>query len=152
METPKTNLVLLFAIALVAIVTTALVAGLVPALHMIQSSGNVKALGIAVYRDEGCTQNLTSIDWGFVEAEKSYAEEIWVKNTGNAPAKLNMTTENWEPTSAKDYITLVWDLEGNTLEAGKIVKATLTLSVSANVVQTSIRDFSFTIVIIGNEF
>ncbi|MEM2780757.1 MAG: hypothetical protein QW791_07840 [Candidatus Bathyarchaeia archaeon] len=152
METPKTNLVLLFVIALVAIVTTALVAGLVPALHMIQSSGNVKALGIAVYGDEGCTQNLTSIDWGFVEVEKSYAEEIWVKNTGNAPVKLNMTTENWEPTSAKDYITLVWDLEGNTLEAGKIVKATLTLSVSANVVQTSIRDFSFTIVIIGNEF
>jgi hypothetical protein len=63
-----------------------------------------------------------------------------------------MTTEGWNPAEAEGYITLTWDKEGATLNVKQLVKATLTLTVSASVTQTNVRDFSFTIVITGNEY
>lgn len=150
METPKTNLAVVFAIALAAMVTTALVAGLLPAIQRIQSSGNVKTLGIAVYSNEECTLNLTSIDWGFVEAGRNYTKTIWVKNTGNTQVTLNMTTESWNPANAKNYIALNWNREATSLSVGQKVSAVLTLSVSASATQAGITTFSFTIVIKGS--
>lgn len=150
MEIQKLNLAAVFSIALAAMVMTALAASLLP-VQRIPSSGSVKTLGIGVYSDSACTQELTSINWGVVEAGGTRQREIWIKNVGNTQVKLNMTTESWNPAGAKNYITLTWDKEAHALEAGQSFKATLTLSVSANVVQTSIIDFSFTIVIRGNE-
>jgi len=152
MEAPKTNLAVIFTIALTAMIMTALATSLLPAQRKIPSSGNVKTLGIAVYGDEACTQSLTFIDWGLVEPGGSRRREIWINNTGNTQVKLNMTTEGWNPAEAKNYITLTWDKEGTPLSVNQLVKATLTLTVSASVTQTNIRDFSFTIVITGNEY
>lgn len=150
MEVQKTNLAVVFAVALAAMVMTALAASLLPA-QRIPSSGSVKTLVIGVYSDSACTQNLTTINWGLVEAGGNRQQEIWIKNLGNTRVKLNMTTESWNPIEAKNYITITWDKEGQGLDAGQSVKAVLTLTVSASVVQTSIRDFSFTIVIRGSE-
>jgi len=152
MEAPKTNLAVIFTIALAAMIMTALAASLLPVQRKIPSSGNIKTLGIAVYEDEACTKNLTSINWGLVEPGGSRQKEVWINNTGNTRVKLNMTMEGWNPAEAENYITLTWDKEGVLLSANQLVKATLTLTVSASVTQTNIKDFSFTIVITGNEY
>lgn len=152
MEAPKAHLAVAFAIALAAMATTALVAGLLPALQRIQSTGNVKSLGIAVYKDRDCTYNLTDINWELVEAGKNYTRTIWIKNTGNTRVILNMTTESWDPPKAKNHITLTWNRERSILSAGQSINATLTLTVLASVVQTDIVRFSFTIVITGTEY
>jgi hypothetical protein len=152
MEAPKTNLAVIFTIALAAMIMTALAASLLPAQRKIPSSGNIKTLGITVYADEACTQSLTFIGWGLVEPGSSYKRDIWINNTGNTQVKLSMTTEGWNPAEAEGYITLTWDKEGATLNVKQLVKATLTLTVSASVTQTNVRDFSFTIVITGNEY
>lgn len=152
MEAPKSNLAVVFTIALAAMIVTALAASQL-ALQRVPSSGSVmKTLRIAVFQDAACKQNLTSIDWGLVEAGKSYQRVIWIKNTGNTPVKLNMTTESWDPAGARDYIHLTWNREEQSLAVGQSFNATLTLSVSSNVVQTGVRDFTFTIVISGYEY
>jgi len=150
MEAPKSNLAIVFAIALAAMITTALATSQL-ALHRVPSSGSVKTLRIAVFQDATCKQNLTSINWGLVEAGGSRQQPIWIKNTGNTPVRLNMTTENWSPSQAKYYITLSWDKEGRVLDAGQVIDATLKLEVSQSVAQTNIMEFSFTIVITGIE-
>ncbi|MEM1540104.1 MAG: hypothetical protein QXJ07_01805 [Candidatus Bathyarchaeia archaeon] len=150
MEAPKSNLALVFAIALAAMIVTALAASQL-ALQKIPSSGSVKTLRVAVFQDAECKQNLTFIDWGLVEAGKGYQRVIWIKNIGNTPVKLNMTTESWSPPEAKAHITLSWDRERLVLNGGQAVNATLRLDVSTSVAQTNIMEFSFTIVITGAE-
>jgi len=99
----------------------------------IPSSGLVVAVNVGVYSDAGCTLNLTSIDWGNVYPGGSVPRTIYVKNTGNAPITLSMTTTAWNPTIAAGQINVAWDKENTVLNAGQSASATLTLSVSQNV-------------------
>ena len=62
----------------------------------IPSSGMVVAVNVGVYSDSACTLNLTSIDWGNVYPGGSVPRTIYVKNTGNAPITLSMTTALWK--------------------------------------------------------
>ena len=152
MEIPKANLAVVFTIALIAMIVTALAASLLSTQRRIESSGNIKTLRIAVCSNPDCTENLTFINWGLVEAGRSQQRVIWIKNTGNTPAILNMTTESWNPTEAKNHIILTWNKEGFILSVGQSIEATLTLSVLTSVTQTNITEFSFTIVITGIEY
>ncbi|MEM3697197.1 MAG: hypothetical protein QXQ94_06830 [Candidatus Bathyarchaeia archaeon] len=150
MEPQKINMVAILSVALTVMVIVALVAGLSPVYHTITNSGNVKTIGISVYSNQECTTVLNSISWGNLEKEKSYTRDFWVKNTGNSRVKLNMTTENWSPSNAKNYLTLTWDLEGLVLEVNQQpIKGTFTLRVASNAAS---GNFSFTIVITGTEY
>jgi hypothetical protein len=152
METQKINAAVVLAIALTGIIVSALAAGLLAAYQRVPNQGIVKAIGVGVYSDTACTQNLTFINWGFLEPGASYTRDVWIKNIGNSRISLNMTTESWNPISAKDYIILRWDREGQVLDATQSVKAVLTLSVLTGITATNITDFSFTIVITGTEY
>jgi hypothetical protein len=72
---------------------------------------------------------------------------VYVKNTGNAAVTLNMTTSAWSPSSASSYITLTWNQTGTVLQAGGVVTAGLTLTVSSSI--SGITSFSFNITISG---
>ena len=72
----------------------------------IPSSGLVVAVNVGVYSDAACTLNLTSIDWGSVYPGGSVPRTIYVKNTGNAPITLSMTTTSWNPTIAVGQIAV----------------------------------------------
>jgi hypothetical protein len=151
METQRMNVAMVLAIALTLIIVSALAASLLTAYQKVPTQGSVKAVGVGVYSDAACTNNLTSIDWGFLEPGTNYTRDIWVKNIGNTRIMLNMTTESWNPAFASNYITLGWDREGQFLNATQSFKAVLTLSVSKAINATNITDFSFTIVITGTE-
>ena len=114
----------------------------------IPSSGLVVAINVGVYSDAGCTLNLTSIDWGSVYPGGSVSKTIYVKNTGNAPITLSMTTASWNPTIAAGQINLAWDRENTVLNAGQSTSATLTLSVSQNV--SGVTSFSMNIIVAGS--
>jgi hypothetical protein len=151
METQKFNIAVIFAIALTAMVVTALAASLLTAYQRVPNYGSVKAVGVGVYGDSTCRNNLTSIDWGFLEPGLNTTKDIWIKNIGNMKIKLNMTTENWDPNSASDHIELSWDVEGRVLDVNQSIKAVLTLFVSTDIKETGITRFEFTIVIKGTE-
>ena len=146
MKTGKMNILLLVA-ALVGVATVASI-GLTQ--RRIPSRGTVyiKVLGVEVYWDPECTSTVTEIDWGTLEPSDVTSKTLYVKNTGNAAVTLSMATENWTPAEAGTYITVTWDIEGSTLNAGATLMASITLRVSAEI--SGISDFSVEIVISGS--
>jgi hypothetical protein len=114
----------------------------------IPSSGLVVAVNVGVYSDTGCTLTLTSIDWGSVYPGDSVPRIIYVKNTGNAPITLSMTTTAWNPAGAAGQINVAWDKENAVLNSGQSTSATLTLSVSQSI--SGVTSFSVNIVITGS--
>jgi hypothetical protein len=138
----------LIAIVATGILLTLVTSGALLATQQVPSTGTVSAVNVGVYTNSGCTSNCTSISWGTISPGSSTTYTVYVKNTGNVPVTLSMTTSGWNPTSANGPITLAWNREGTSLNAGDSVSATLTLTVSSSI-SSSITNFSFNIVITG---
>lgn len=113
----------------------------------ISNMGSVKAIGVGVYWDQNCTNAVSAIDWGILEPGSTKNVTVYIRNEGNSIVSLNMTTSNWNPSNATEYITLNWDYNGQQLNPESVAKVTLILTVSANV--TGITNFSFDIIIAG---
>jgi len=115
----------------------------------IQNYGTVKSLNVGVYWDSGCTNATTIANWGMLSPGASANVILYVRNEGNVAVKLSMTTQNWNPSTALNYMALGWNRQAQTLNAGSSTQATLTLSVFQNA--TGITNFSFDIIINGAE-
>jgi hypothetical protein len=139
----------ILAIAMTSLIVIGLAASSLVAYQRVPNSGNVKAVEVGVYWDSACTNNVTSIDWGFLEPGSTVSKTVYVKNNGNTRLMLNMTKDSWSPTSASLYITLSWNREGYVLEPGAYVQTVLTLSVSQSI--SGVTSFSFNIIITGTE-
>ena len=111
--------------------------------------GTVKAMGVGVYWDSGCSNSVTSVNWGTVEPGSTNDVTVYIRNEGNAAETLSSTAENWNPSTASMYMSLSWDYGGQVIDVGEVVQVTLSLSVSASV--TGITSFSFDIVIVGSD-
>ena len=142
---PRMTLLGLLALALIGSFG---VYGLLTSSRNISSSGTVKAINVEVYWDQGCSQIVENVDWGYAEPGDNVSRTIYIKNSGNVPLTLGLSYSDWVPTEAGDFITLEWDQEGTTINAGDIQQAALTLTISD--VITGVTDFSFNIVIEGS--
>ena len=91
---------------------------------------------------------MSAVEWGSIEAGSSVNKKAYIKNSGDQSVTLSLTTENWNPAGAADYITLSWNYDGSALGPGAVVEVTLTLTVDSAI--TGIEDFNFDIVIIGS--
>jgi hypothetical protein len=132
------------------VTVSALVSGLLIASQTIPNTGNVKAVGVGVYSDSGCSQEVLSIPWGTLDPGETSHETVYICNDGNVAVVLTMTTENWDPSSASSHITLSWNLEeGYVLDPEESVETVLTLSVSSSI--SGVESFTFDIVITGTE-
>lgn len=148
MELRKISTGAAIAIAATGLFMTLLTTGLLMSSQTLQSNGTVTGVNVGVYSDSSCTQNLTSIDWGSLYPGNSTTRIIYVKNTGSLPVTLTLTTGSWNPSSANGPITLSWDRESTSLDAGQSISATLTLTVSSSI-SSSITTFSFNAIITG---
>ena len=106
------------------------------------------AVEIDVYEDSSCSTVLTSVDWGEIEAGRSATASLYVKNNGDSSVVLGLSSENWSPGEAEDYISLYWDYGGSSISPGDGVGITLTLDVDVGCPELS--SFSFDIVITGS--
>lgn len=147
MALQKITIGTILGIVMLSIVGSAL--GLLVATRTFSNTGNVKAIGVSVYWDSQCTNAVSSISWGALDAGTTKDVTIYVKNEGNVAVTLNMTTSNWDPQSAQSYMTLTWNRESYVLSAGTAIQTLLTLSVSSSV--TGVTNFSFNIIITGTE-
>ena len=136
----------IFVIAFVA--SMAVAYGLISVSVRLSSVGTVKALGVGVYWDSGCSQTVSFIDWGLAEPGTVKNVTVYIKNEGNAPITLSLQTANWNPSNAADYISLSWNYNGQTIGPNQVAAITLSLSISSNI--QGITTFSFDIVIVGN--
>jgi hypothetical protein len=137
------------AIFVIALLSIGIAYGIINYLR-IPNTGKIKAIQLEIYKDADCTTPLIQINWGNVSPSESYQYEAYIINKGNIPLTLTMKTENWNPSNAKDYITLTWDRENATLQPNSPLKATFTLTI-ASTIPTNITNFYFEIVIYGNE-
>jgi hypothetical protein len=146
------------AIAVMSIVVSAL--GALVTTHTIPNSGNIRVVTpppppppasvvVGVYSDSGCTTALPSISWGTLDPGGSTNATAYLKNEGNVPVTLTMSTGNWTPSSASSYFTLTWNRQNYVLAVGSVVQATLTLSVSSSI--SGITNFSFDITITATQ-
>jgi hypothetical protein len=114
----------------------------------ISSVGTFKAIGIGVYWDSSLTNRVTEINWGLLEAGDKKSFTIYISNEGNAPLTLSISTSNWNPPSAANYVTLTWSSTGQTINVGATAQLTLTLTVSEGV--SGINSFDFDITAVGS--
>ena len=142
----------------IGIAITVLLVLFVSISHVISSStffattsttGHLIQEGVSLYDDSDCTIPLLSIQWGTLNPGDSKNHTLYVYNNNTVSMRLNMSTSNWIPANASDYISLTWDREDYSLAAKSSIDATLTLSIAANV--TGFVDFAFDITIRGTQ-
>lgn len=110
--------------------------------------GTPQSLNINLYNDSACTKPLTTIQWGQFSPGGSKTQTIYIKNTGNVPATLSLTTDTWSPTNATTYLSITWNKESTSLAVGQSVAAAITLTVDSNI--TGITSFSCNINIVAS--
>lgn len=132
----------------VAIVSVALVAALLSASQTMTNAGTVTGKGVGVFWDSAGTNKTTLISWGTLSPGDTKSCLVYVKNVGNDPVILSMTTSAWVPSNASSSISLVWNCTGYVLPLhNAFVACNLVLNVSSST--TGITDFSFNITIAG---
>jgi hypothetical protein len=128
---------------------------LLAASQNIPNTGSLETIGVNAYWESSCINNVTYINWtqinqGYLEPGTTIDVTIYIKNNGNIPLVLNMTTDNWSPPGACNDIALSWNCEGHVLNTtSPVVQTVLTLSVSPN---CEVTKFYFDIIIIGREY
>jgi hypothetical protein len=136
---------LAMALACVAAVTWVIVTYALTSSYVLHSSGTIKGLGVGIYSDSGCTRTLTSIDWGIADPGSTKNVTIYARNDGNTPVTLSLSTANWNPSNAANYISLSWNYNGQTIAANQVIQIILSLSISSSI--QGITAYSFDIVI-----
>jgi hypothetical protein len=108
-------------------------------------AGSIGGVGVGIYWDQACTNRTLSLHWGLINPVSNNALTVYIRNEGNSPVSLWLTTSNWTPSAASGYMTLNWNYSGRTLSADEVSPMELTLSISPTV--SGITDFSFDTVI-----
>ena len=112
-------------------------------------SGTINTVNVEAYSDAACTVPCTALNVGSVNPGSTVTQTIYIKNTGNVPVTLTMTTSNWSPTGANSYLGLSWNRQNAVLNAGASVSATLTLTVASDT--GSLTTFSVSVTITGTQ-
>jgi hypothetical protein len=140
-----------------ALVALVLISGfmLYQVMSAIQLSSTISTVGtlklnadMGVYQDSSFSSRVAELDWGTLApgATKSYS--VYVRNEGSSALTLSMSTANWSPSPASNYLALTWNSDGRTVNAGEAVRATFTLTVSDSI--SGISSFGFDINLVGS--
>jgi hypothetical protein len=134
-------------IVAIVVLVTAVALALLQSTQTLPNTGSIKGINVKVYENSACTVPLSSLTWGALDPGSSTIKTMYVKNEGTSPMNLSMTTTTWNPSNAPNYITVTWNQNGTTVNAGLNVQANVTLTVSPSI--SGIPSFAFTMVITG---
>jgi hypothetical protein len=143
---PSTTIIALTITALALTLTTAAV---LSTNQTVPLNGTITAVNLGVYSDSSCTQTVTTLNVGTLNPGGTATQTVYVKNTGNIPETLTMTTNNWNPTNAPTYLTLSWNRQNTVLNAGSSIQATITLTAASNT--GSLTTFSCNVTLTGTQ-
>ena len=139
----------IIALAITALALTLTTAAVLSTNQTVPLNGTINAVNLGVYSDSACTQTVTALTVGTLNPGGTATQTVYVKNTGNVPETLTMTTNNWTPTNAPTYLTLSWNRQNTVLNAGASIQATLTLTAAANT--GSLTTFSCDVTLTGTQ-
>jgi hypothetical protein len=115
----------------------------------VNTSGNIKAIGISVYSDVAGSVVASNINWGMLEPGQTVNATLFLKNTSNVPVTVSFAVGNFVPAIGQTYLACTWNYtSGGILYPGSIVVVTFTLTVASTV--TGITSFSFDIGVVGS--
>jgi len=134
---------------LTILTSSTIISGVVISSRAISSGGTITSMNVELFNNNDCTQSCNNINWGTLTPGDSITQTIYIKNSGNKPTTLFLTTENWTPTIANTHLSLSWDKENTNLNLDQIIQASLTLTADLDI--DSVTDFDFDIIITGVE-
>ncbi len=141
--------IVLISILLVAS-TAAVTYALLSAQGKIGSSGRIVVIGLKVTA-VGSSADLTSIEWGDLAAGSTATRQISVINNGTIPTTLSMSTSDWIPLIAQQYISITWNYaSGTIIQPG--ASQTVTITIDVNQYVTGVTVFTNTIYVIAAHF
>ena len=112
------------------------------------SSGSIQTTeGIGAYSNLACTTPQTSISWGALEKGDSTTVTIYIRNEGDSPLTLSLSTSDWNPPSIDDYLTLSWNYNNQPINPNAVVQINLTLSVDPDA--PAVSNFGVNLLIVG---
>jgi len=101
---------------------------------------------IRFYIDENCETEVNQINWGYCVPGNTYNVTLYCKNVGFNPVTLRLTTANWSPAIAEQYIHGDWSYTPETeIRPGQVMPIDFFLTVDEAV--TGITSFSFDFII-----
>ncbi len=132
MKLTKKPSIAIIALTITALALSVTTAALLSSNQTVPLNGTINAVNLGVYSDSACTIPATTLTVGNINPGATATQTVWIKNTGNIPETLTMTTGNWSPSNANTYLTLSWNRQNTVLNAGASIQATLTLTAAAN--------------------
>ena len=149
MKPKKIPSIAIIALTITALALTLTTAAVLSTSQNVSFGGTINAVNLGVYSDSACTQTVTSLNVGTLNPGGTGTQTIYIKNTGNIPETLTMTTNNWTPTNASSSLTLNWNRQNTVLNAQASIQATLTLTAASNT--GSLTTFSCDITLTGTQ-
>ena len=136
-------------IFVVSILCVSLVHGMLSNSRRIPGRGEVVAIDVEVYADLDCTVVLDLIDWGRLYPGESRNTTFYVKLMGNTPSTLDLSTDNFAPIEAEQYLALTWDYDGHIVNPEDVSEVIVTLTVSSSIAGG--ESFSFDMIVTAYE-
>ena len=103
---------------------------------------------IDIFSNQACTELMTDVEWGEIEAGGKSNVHIFIKNRGDTDVIISLITENWSSSMAENNMDLVWNYNGIPIKPNEVTAVTLTLSVDPDCQE--LNSFGFDIIIIGS--
>lgn len=129
----------------IALASTASGLALLSTRITISNVGTVKAIGVGIYWDIGCSNRVTSVDWGMAEPGITKNVTFYIRNEGNTPITLSINTTNWNPPNASNFITLQWDYDDQPIQPNQTLQIQLMLAISPDI--EGITSYGFDIIL-----
>jgi len=132
-----------------AVAVVALLAGVVIGATLVQYRFNgsgriVIPPSLGVYSDQACTVEVSAIDFGSFAPGENVTRTLFVRNEGSEPGVLSLATQNWNPTTAKEYLVFSWNLEGAEIEGDAVFESQFNIRALSTLTNNSgISNFSF---------
>lgn len=170
----KETILLVLVVALLTIIITTSISLLLEKYDntRIPSLGTIRTIGVEAYGG-----NLTqlsngnkTLDWGTIYPGTLTKRSFYLKSQSTVPIILQLSTSNWtlldvDGENATDFLNMplneslriTWDYNGTPLNPTEEIYVTLTLNATNSInfvnylIDYQIREFSFDIIIVGNE-
>jgi hypothetical protein len=144
----QVHLIVILAFLIGVVSTLFVVTALFQANVQIRSVAAIKAVGVAAYWDPAFTVPVVNVDWGIIEPGDTKNASCYIVNTSNVPVILILTTSNWQPLNASNFISLTWNYDEHEIPVNGYTLVTFSLHVDP--ATTGITGFSFDITITGS--
>ena len=108
----------------------------------------VETLNVGVYWNAECTDKVEFLDWGTLTPGSDRRVRLYLRNEElDTSCYMTFWTTEWNPSEAKQYLTLQWNYDARSVPRSRIVQVDLEISVPKDI--AGITDFSFTLFIAG---